>query len=99
MGEMLAATERHPAGPDKRDRSHRVTDPVPSLADLGLAKRESAEAQAELESHKTRRDRAKLAVDAREIKARIACVECVQGVEAGRAVSYPYPGPFVRARV
>ena len=69
----------------------------PTLADLGLTKRESVEAQAELESDETKRDRAKLAVDAREIKARIACVECVQGVEAGRAVSYPY-SPSVRAR-
>jgi len=69
MGEMLAATETHPPGPDKRDRSHRVIDPVPTPADLGLTKRESAEAQAELESDKTKRVRAKLAVDAREIKA------------------------------
>jgi N6-adenosine-specific RNA methylase IME4 len=42
MGEMLRATERHPPGPD---RLRRVTDPPPTLADLGVTKRESAEAQ------------------------------------------------------
>lgn len=44
MGEMLAQTERAKPGPEKKDRSHDVTEP-PTLADLGLSKRESAEAQ------------------------------------------------------
>ena len=45
MGEMLKATERHPPGPEKIDRLQHVTDPPPTLADLGITKRESSEAQ------------------------------------------------------
>lgn len=44
MGEMLRETERAKPGPEKKDRSPYVTDP-PTLASLGLTKRESAEAQ------------------------------------------------------
>jgi 16S rRNA G966 N2-methylase RsmD len=48
MGEMLLATERakppNPKPPKER-RSHDVTDDVPTLASLGLTKRDSAEAQ------------------------------------------------------
>ena len=44
MGEMLAETERHPAGRVPANRLPSVTD-SPTLADLGLTKRESAEAQ------------------------------------------------------
>ena len=33
MGEMLMQTERAKPGPDKKDRSHNVTEP-PTLADL-----------------------------------------------------------------
>lgn len=49
MGEMLDKTERakppNPKPPKDR-RSHDVTDDAPTLASLGLTKRESAEAQA-----------------------------------------------------
>jgi len=41
---MLEETERAKPGPEKKDRSHDVTEP-PTLSDLGLTKRESAEAQ------------------------------------------------------
>lgn len=44
LGEMLRETDRAKPGPDKKDRSHDVTDP-PTLSSLGLTKRESAEAQ------------------------------------------------------
>jgi hypothetical protein len=45
IGELLRETERHPPGPDKQDRSPAVTDLPPTLADLGLSKKESSEAQ------------------------------------------------------
>jgi|ERR1051325_5144261 hypothetical protein len=32
MGQMLAATERHPPGPDKKDRLRHVTEPAATLA-------------------------------------------------------------------
>jgi hypothetical protein len=44
MGEMLKATERAKPGPDKKDRLPEGTEP-PTLAELGLTKRESSEAQ------------------------------------------------------
>lgn len=48
MGEMLRETERakppNPKPPKER-RSHDVTDDAPTLAALGISKRESAEAQ------------------------------------------------------
>lgn len=42
---MLKETERHLPGPDKEDRSPIVTDPPPTLADLGITKKTSADAQ------------------------------------------------------
>ena len=44
MGELLQETERAKPGPDKKDRLPDVTEP-PTLAELGLTKRESSEAQ------------------------------------------------------
>lgn len=48
MGEMLAATERakprNPKPPKER-RLHDVTDDAPTLKELGISKRESAETQ------------------------------------------------------
>ncbi len=45
LGELLKATERHPPGPDKTDRSTRMTDPPPTLPELGITKNESSRAQ------------------------------------------------------
>ncbi len=45
MGEMLIETEKHPPGPDKKDRSHDVTDP-PKLKDIGITKKQSSRWQA-----------------------------------------------------
>jgi len=54
MGEMLKVTERAKRGPDKEtgQRSQRVTseDP-PTLAELGLSKKESSEADLQMEKH------------------------------------------------
>jgi len=44
MGEMLKQTEREKPGPEKQDRLPGVTEP-PTLAELGITKRESSEAQ------------------------------------------------------
>lgn len=46
LGELLAVTERHPPGPEKQDRSSVVTDPPPSLSDIGITKNASSKAQA-----------------------------------------------------
>jgi len=45
MGEMLSQTERADGGDAMRARLHGVTEQPPTLSDLGLTKRESAEAQ------------------------------------------------------
>ena len=39
LGEILKGTEKHPPGPDKKDRSLSGTDLPPTLSDLGLTKR------------------------------------------------------------
>lgn len=46
MGEMLATTDRAKPGPSKKDQLPSVTDLQPTLKEIGLTKRESAEAQA-----------------------------------------------------
>ena len=45
LGGMLKETERHPPGPDKEDRSPGGTDLPPTLSDLGITKKTSADAQ------------------------------------------------------
>jgi len=44
-GEGFAETERHPPGPEKKDRLPDVTDLKPNLKDLRIKKKETAEPQ------------------------------------------------------
>ncbi len=95
MGEMLKETAKAKRGPDKDtvQRSQRVTSDIPTLADLGLSKRDSSEAQALAamprktfeavksgeKSRKTVKRETKRAKQAVEIKAAQAAPKRAQG--------------------